>query len=75
MLQFIRFIQFSCGGCTVDNFYSCFGHVSVVFYMNKVISKTNILVCSICFRREKEHEGLLPHNWHSNCEKDQETCY
>ena len=30
---------------------SCFGHIAVVLYRNKVISKTDILVCLICFRR------------------------
>ena len=58
------------------NFYSCscFGYIAVVLYRNKVISKTDILVCLIHFRREKEHEGLLPHNWYSNSQKNTQTC-
>ena len=41
--------------------------------MNKVISKTDILVCLIRFRREKEHVGLLPHNWYSSSQKNTQT--
>ena len=59
-----------------NTFYSCscFGHIAVVLYRNKVISKIDILVCLIRLRREKEHEGLLPHNWYSSSQKNMQTC-
>ena len=55
-------------------FYSCFDHVAVVVYMNKVISKTDTLVCLIRFRREKEQARLLPYNWDTSSEKNTQTC-